>query len=147
MIDSQVIKHREAQARYREKNPELCNERTRTWEHNNQDYKKSYKKEYYLKNKEKCIEKSKRWALKNKAKRRIINLRAKYNLTLEQYESMLSLQNGKCAICKNPMLKPNIDHCHKTNIIRGLLCRECNYMLGFADDNIVTLKNAIEYLK
>jgi Recombination endonuclease VII len=40
-------------------------------------------------------------------------------------------QEGKCAICKEPMERPNLDHNHKTGKIRGLLCPRCNLGLGF----------------
>ena len=43
--------------------------------------------------------------------------------------------------------KPNIDHCHKTNKIRGLLCHHCNIGLGNFNDNVVNLQLAIKYLE
>lgn len=76
-----------------------------------------------------------------------------YGLTKEQLAVMYKKQNGKCAICREP--KPvvsvrkglYVDHCHRTKKIRGLLCPKCNTMLGMAGDNIVVLKNAIQYIK
>lgn len=40
-----------------------------------------------------------------------------------------------------------MDHNHKTNEFRGLLCKECNRALGLFGDNIDTLTNAVLYLK
>lgn len=40
-----------------------------------------------------------------------------------------------------------IDHCHTTGKIRGLLCTNCNNMLGKAKDNVEVLKKAISYLE
>ena len=40
-----------------------------------------------------------------------------------------------------------IDHCHDTEKFRGWLCHKCNRSLGGFDDNIPTLKRAIQYLK
>jgi hypothetical protein len=40
-----------------------------------------------------------------------------------------------------------IDHCHETNLVRGLLCHDCNKGLGNFKDNIIFLQIAIEYLK
>ncbi len=80
----------------------------------------------------------------------------KYGLTLDQYKIMHNTQNGLCKICGNceTALQPNgseikdlcIDHCHKTNKIRGLLCHNCNAGLGHFFDNVNSLKSAIEYL-
>lgn len=76
----------------------------------------------------------------------------RYGLTPQSYDEMLESQEGKCAICgcfpKEDSLKRtfHIDHCHSTGRVRGLLCRDCNTMLGFAKDNIETLRGAMEYL-
>jgi len=60
-----------------------------------------------------------------------------YNITIEEYDAMLVNQNNKCKICDTtPDKKLNIDHCHKTNKVRGLLCWPCNIALGHFKDNI-----------
>lgn len=60
-------------------------------------------------------------------------------------------QAGMCAICGDDLSKETkevmVDHCHKTNRIRGLLCRRCNIGLGFFEDDIDRLKEAINYLE
>ena len=40
----------------------------------------------------------------------------------------------------------DIDHSHETGKVRGLLCHNCNMLLGHSKDNINTLENAIMYL-
>jgi hypothetical protein len=75
-----------------------------------------------------------------------------HNLSTEQYEEMLRVQNGKCAICKGNETRKFwknlcIDHDHKTGKVRGLLCHHCNTMLGNVKDNPEILQSAIEYLK
>jgi hypothetical protein len=79
----------------------------------------------------------------------------RYGLSVSQFEQMFYDQRGKCAICKDDMLfdaigsekRTNVDHDHKTQQVRGLLCRTCNLLLGFANDSIAVLQTAIEYLK
>ena len=39
-----------------------------------------------------------------------------------------------------------VDHVHETKIVRGLLCTNCNKMIGCFKENIDILKNAKEYL-
>ena len=83
----------------------------------------------------------------------------RYGITMEQFESLLELQRGKCAICKgkfwDEVSSPHIDHDHTCcneqqkscgKCIRGLLCRGCNQILGCAKDDIETLKAAMNYL-
>lgn len=55
----------------------------------------------------------------------------------ELYYDLLQKQNGLCAICFRPNVKGKklaVDHCHKTNKIRGLLCNPCNLKMSAIDD-------------
>jgi len=75
----------------------------------------------------------------------------KYGLTEEQYNQLFADQKGCCAICGKHQTEFSrslaIDHCHTTEEVRGLLCKDCNLMLGFAKDKVEILLAAIEYLK
>lgn len=78
-----------------------------------------------------------------------MRLRRHYGITAAQYDEMLTAQNGVCAICARPPLnKPlNVDHDHKTGLVRGLLCWNCNQrVLGAARDNAALLRAAADYL-
>jgi hypothetical protein len=62
----------------------------------------------------------------------------RYGPTEAQYVSKVEDQNSRCAICglpeiakhKGRVIRLAVDHDHKTLIVRGLLCRECNTKLG-----------------
>lgn len=71
---------------------------------------------------------------------------ARYGVNKEWFDK--EIING-CAICKTSLLdkKAHIDHCHKTNKVRGVLCELCNKGLGQFKDNIASLENAVKYLK
>ena len=69
-----------------------------------------------------------------------------FHLTESQWQRIYDFQKGLCAICHNPMRKPNVDHCHKTGLIRGLLCPRCNRALGRFGDSIVLIRAALAYL-
>lgn len=60
-------------------------------------------------------------------------------------------QVGRCAICEKLLSQDtkhiHVDHCHKTNKVRGLLCSNCNKGLGFFKDNTNSLARAILYLQ
>jgi Autographiviridae endonuclease VII len=69
----------------------------------------------------------------------------KYNLTSEKFNELLDKQNGLCWICQDRPAT-DVDHCHKTNVVRGILCNKCNTGLGLFKDNVKFLQKAIEYL-
>ena len=75
------------------------------------------------------------------------NLRVKFRLTVDEYETMLAKQDGVCAICRRPPQKKRlaIDHNHTTGKIRGLLCAGCNTALGRLESSF--FPRACEYLK
>lgn len=76
----------------------------------------------------------------------IFNRLKRHNITLERFEEMLSKQNHKCLVCGKEK-KLYIDHCHKENKVRGLLCNECNVGIGMVYDSVNTLKGLIQYAK
>lgn len=140
---------------------------------------KERNKRYYLANKDKFIDADKKRKAKNpekylESKRQVANrhyakhkeeiskkrkpltrersLKYLYNLTLNEYNSILHLQKSQCKICNidlDTVTNKNVavDHCHITQQVRGILCKSCNTMLGFAKDSTEILENAINYLK
>lgn len=80
-------------------------------------------------------------------RRKESRLRLRYGMTLGDYRELYKEQGGKCAICGTPKDKFDIDHCHKTDRVRGLLCGACNRALGLMKDNTVFLLKAIKYLE
>ena len=61
----------------------------------------------------------------------------------------LTLEGGICKICelRRPIGDFVQDHCHATGFLRDKICRKCNALLGFADDEVFILGKAIDYLK
>ena len=97
----------------------------------------------------------KAWAKANKAQRRPVirryRIKKLYNITEADYDAMVIAQGNCCKICgKAPKLgkRLHIDHCHKTNKVRGLLCWNCNYnLLGRFRDNATLFESAARYLR
>ena len=81
-------------------------------------------------------------------------LKKRYGITLEDFEDMKQNQGGKCSICFLELVSSlgrgkngvHVDHCHKTGVIRGILCENCNRMLGMSGDNAWVLRRAADYL-
>jgi hypothetical protein len=72
-----------------------------------------------------------------------------YGMTPEDYSVLWSKQGGICNICggENNGRTLAVDHDHKTGEVRGLLCDDCNRMLGCSHDKISVLERAVQYLK
>lgn len=118
----------------------------------------SYGKEewetYYTKNRERILTRQKEYRVKNRAEiNRKQNLnwsKYKYGISLEAVGDMLAFQHNKCAGCQRDFtddLYSCVDHCHKTNKFRGMLCDPCNKSLGILLDNIETLRNLANYVE
>lgn len=83
--------------------------------------------------------------------RRKAHLRREYGITIEAYEWMLAAQGGGCAICgatrgNSRRKRLAVDHDHTTGRVRGLLCYQCNSLVGNAKDDPEVLSAAIVYL-
>lgn len=103
----------------------------------------------------------KQWYKDNKDAIRANRRFKKYGMTVEQHNSKLRGQDGKCSICEvildgtKPSTHPNVDHDHKCcnregscgKCVRGLLCASCNHLLGQAKDSPAILLKAVEYLR
>ena len=102
-------------------------------------------RDFYKENKSAILKKQRG---RNRGRWPIIKLR-QYNMTVDEYRSMLSKQAGRCAICGS-LPKENqslyVDHNHETGQVRGLLCSHCNFMLGHAKDTPKILLNGVKYL-
>lgn len=81
----------------------------------------------------------------------------KYGLSRAQYAELFASQGGACAICRKPPPPSRqlaVDHDHRCcpgeatcgKCIRGLLCTDCNHLLGQAGDDPEVLRAAAAYL-
>jgi len=87
-------------------------------------------------------------AARRGARGRAAWLKARYGMTLADYDAMLAEQGGVCAICKTSYDRTlSIDHDHATNLVRGILCSNCNTGLGSFRDNPGFLRSAATFLK
>jgi len=90
------------------------------------------------------------WRHSLKQTRETYNLRHRYGIEAQQKNDIISKQNNVCAICREPFknkLDTNVDHCHTTKKLRGVLCRLCNTGLGKFKDSPELLRFAALYIE
>ena len=166
---------KEYQAAYRAANREKARLRTAQWRKDNPEKAAELSGKWEKENPEKAAEKRRAWREKNRErhqqtqrewrervgynqrrKERGDHVRQqlkKYGLTEETFTELLNSQGGCCAICgqPDPRMKNSsrlyVDHCHETGLVRGLLCRACNTMLGSAKDMATVLRAGADYLE
>jgi hypothetical protein len=116
-----------------------------------EQYLKHYEKEklsnkkYKEKNKELIREKQRKFNKENPIKRKNSMLKYQYGITLIDYNKMFEQQKGKCAICKrhqnNLTRTLSVDHNHKTNKVRALLCVTCNTDVSVVENRLEEMLN------
>ena len=76
-----------------------------------------------------------------------------YEFTKEDYDNLLAWQKGRCYICRRlPRSKRlAIDHDHRTNAVRGLLCASdewgCNHTLRMVLNSVGMAERLLEYVQ
>jgi len=121
--------------------------RVREYKKTHPEIMKAQRQRYVTKNKEFRLD----YRQNNKDVIKNYALQKQFGIGMKEYLDMHLAQEGKCAICHKESPDPGrvlgVDHDHKTEKIRGLLCTNCNLGLGNFQDNIELLKNAIQYLE
>jgi hypothetical protein len=126
-VDCRGPARRRQQIQYTEANRDHLNARMRDWCARNAESQRAYKYNNHLVR--------------------------KYGLTRDQYEALLAVQGGGCALCgaehggiRGAIRKVlAVDHDHSTGKIRGLLCSTCNTLVEAAADPAF-MARATEYL-
>ena len=165
---------REYDKLYRRRNREKKLQQGRAYYVANKKEILAKQKLFYEANKSKVLERNRKWAAQNKDRVRSMNklyrrandqkirlyfsVRAryrKYRLTKEVLDTMIAKQGNRCYICEKQFIpmhlpgiqgKMHVDHCHRCNGIRSLLCHSCNVGIGSLCEDIHLLKKALAYL-
>ena len=143
--EEKKIRSKASKKRYRDTHRDELNERARTCHAMDGDKKRAQGKIYHAANKERINARQRVNCAAYKGER----LKRAYGITLAEYQQMLEIQDGRCKICgKKPGKRMlDVDHCHKTNKVRGLLCSKCNIGLGQFNDSLGLLLEAALYLE
>lgn len=145
---------REAQRQWKAKNPERVKHHAKKFREEHPEQVKQWMRDAYERNPQKYIDYAtarkdrdpEAWAYLQFRNR----LRREYGLAIEDYERMLAEQGELCAICRGPQTPGRrlaVDHCHKTGLVRGLLCDNCNKTLGLFGESAERFDRCAEYLR
>lgn len=123
---------------YRKKNRARIIQVQREWNERNADKLRAYNRDYQIERSDLIRERHREWrktstAYKAQSRRKTLG---RLGVTVEFYEELLREQGGVCGLCGRPPptgRRLAVDHCHRTNRIRGLLCHLCNTALGFVE--------------
>jgi hypothetical protein len=130
-----------------------------TWAFNNKEKSNQNSRNRRKRNPNLYKEIQRKWLKNNPEKNKIIQrkstLKRKYNISLEEYDNLLKLQNNVCATCGEPetrrykgvILPLVVDHNHTTGAIRELLCCKCNLIIGNSNEDKSILLSIIKYLE
>jgi hypothetical protein len=82
--------------------------------------------------------------------RRDIQLKSLYGITLADFDRLLALQDGRCAICQTTTPRSRgtwrVDHDRETGQVRGLLCDSCNTGIGKLQHDSAIFMAAARYM-
>ncbi len=68
-------------------------------------------------------------------------------LTPAQFSELLVRCAGRCQLCGVSMsARVNVDHCHTTGRVRGLLCTPCNIFVGYLEKHLHRLDVALAWI-
>ena len=143
-------------------NSKKNNAKSKEWHHANPEKIKIINKEYKDANPGKVKAICKEWYDANPEKVKANSIK-KYGISFICYKSMVTEQDGLCAICRHPetmrikgkIIDLSIDHNHRCcngigscgACVRQLLCSRCNAGLGKFNDDTRLLLIAANYLE
>lgn len=102
-----VLAGKERARRWREENPEKAKKTHDSWVKRNR-----------VRYRESC-----KWR----------RLRHRYGVSREQYENLMRIAGGVCELCGSGHLLC-LDHCHQSELVRGILCMRCNTAMERFDE-------------
>jgi hypothetical protein len=108
---------------YRKTNKEKCRE----YYWHNVEQAREYRRQYHKKNRDKLLP-----DMRERGFRRL------YGISVAERDAMIAERDGKCDICRKVIgtsRTTHIDHCHGSDVVRGILCVRCNTALGWYENN------------
>jgi hypothetical protein len=119
-----------------------------------QGARRAYDRSRYSARREIILARAKKWRIDHPEKVRTRDLKRGYGMTVDEFDALLKTQNGCCAICGLPPRGKSkrtqvlhVDHDHARNVVRALLCADCNKAIGLLHEDPERCLAAAIYLK
>lgn len=137
-----------------------CRERNAKWSKEHPEKKREYGRQKRKRDYADPVKRAKRQEWKRNWNKSDVYLngyyRKRFGVTLNEVNSMLAIQNGRCAniACgteisihpKDNQKKAIVDHCHTTGRVRSMMCQRCNTTLGHVEDTQSVIFGLLDYL-
>jgi hypothetical protein len=117
-------------------------EESRRWRIKNRAKHRKDSRDWRLNNLAQYRENQKRWKTANKDYAQ----RNKFGLSKVEFQRLLDKFHRQCFMCQSKR-HLCVDHNHRSNKVRGILCSNCNRALGLVHENKLALKRAVVYLQ
>lgn len=150
-----VLCRKKSNADWYKRNPEKTTKKSASWFRKHPGKRKQCDDRWRKKNPNQVKRNSAKWRKENQDKMLNYYYLKKYGIDRDTYERMLKDQSGVCYICRQPesrrlhkkLSRLSVDHCHKTGVIRRLLCARCNHVLGHTHEDSQLLRRLADYLE
>lgn len=148
----QLVAKRRWRQEYGDRNRDELNRRTREQRAANRDAANARAKELRKQFPERQREYQRRYQDKHRDKISLKKRAQVFGIPVTMLLTMLDFQEYRCAICLRPVTitgasRFDVDHCHDTGEIRGILCAPCNRGIGMLRDDPVLCEIAAVYLR
>ena len=136
-------------AQYRESHRKELAAASRAWHAANRERASARSRRYREEHAEELRAKKREYHATHRKESAASKRLATFGVTQQQYDAMLALHDGGCWICGGVNKSGRdlaVDHCHRTGIVRGLLCSNCNSGIGKIGDTAAAVQRAADYL-
>lgn len=101
---------------------------------------------HYYANQEERKTQARTWYANHRDEALLTKKVSTFGLTRDEYVALVERHAGRCGVC-GIEARLSVDHNHKTGRVRGLLCTQCNFMIGHGKDDSEVLRKAAVYLE
>lgn len=139
VVSEDDLKRKEAKARYEKS---LKGKKRRAeYKARTREKQRAWHKDFYERHKHEITTRRRRYF-------HDYGLLKRYGMSSAEWEQRAEAQNRRCAICETHETERRlvVDHCHRSNKVRALLCDHCNVGIARFEENPTLFEKASRYV-